>query len=357
MTTWDPLRYCSSEELCRLDERFNYALHDVTCLVFWTGVPPELAQTWAKQHRLPTLTIVMGPLFSDRDIGSARYGKSANAWSKYMKAASGRFAEFACRGNRHTVVLTKPPPNIYSSRVRSNYRDLEEPILKGVFGGPGTAQIEYVHPTIKDAATFQYQVWPLDRSSTWSIFFKNILSRGSATFDVNDTSVKVEVLPLANRKSTIAVQMKQEKEAQKSRVEAQEMQKQTKSGQQKALGKKEANRKAVEQEQRKAQELKAAKRKKAKMEKRMAQEKKAEMEQRMAREKKAANRRKAEMEQQKTREKKEMNRRKAEMEQQKAREKKEAKRKQVELKRQRAQDKKQSKLLRKAEEAARKMEV
>ncbi|KEF50849.1 uncharacterized protein A1O9_13097, partial [Exophiala aquamarina CBS 119918] len=139
--TWDPLQYCNSKELSRLDERFDFALQDVTCLVFWTGVPPELARRWAEEHGLPTLTLAMGTLYSDRHAGSVRYSKTSTAWTRYMKAASGRFAEYACRGGRQAVVLTKPPPSIYSSRRRSNYRDLEEPILKGVVGGPGTLRI------------------------------------------------------------------------------------------------------------------------------------------------------------------------------------------------------------------------
>jgi hypothetical protein len=40
--TWDPLHYCSPEELSRLDESFDFALRDITCLVFWTGVSLEL---------------------------------------------------------------------------------------------------------------------------------------------------------------------------------------------------------------------------------------------------------------------------------------------------------------------------
>ncbi|KEF50774.1 uncharacterized protein A1O9_13182, partial [Exophiala aquamarina CBS 119918] len=70
---WDPLRYCSSKELSRLDERFDFAQQDVTCLVFWTGVPPELARRWAEEHDLSTLTLAMGPLYNDRNPGSVRY--------------------------------------------------------------------------------------------------------------------------------------------------------------------------------------------------------------------------------------------------------------------------------------------
>jgi hypothetical protein len=54
VTTWNPLDYFSPEELARLGERFDYALRDVTCLVFWTGLSLDLAQRWADQHGLQT---------------------------------------------------------------------------------------------------------------------------------------------------------------------------------------------------------------------------------------------------------------------------------------------------------------
>ncbi|KAK5312404.1 hypothetical protein LTR93_011348 [Exophiala xenobiotica] len=107
----------------------------------------------------------MGSLYSDGDTGSVRRGESTKGWSKYMKGAFARFAEYACRGGRRVIILTNPPPDIYSTRKWSNYRYLEEPILKGAVGGPGTARIEYAHPTIVGGATFQYQIWPLDEST------------------------------------------------------------------------------------------------------------------------------------------------------------------------------------------------
>lgn len=170
----DPLQYCSPGELAQLDERFDFALRNITCLVFWTGVRPELARRWAEHHGLPTLTLAMGSLYSDRDTGSVRCGRSAKGWSKYMKGASGRFAEYACRGGRRAIILTNPPPNIYSTRKWSNYRYLEEPILKGAVGGPGTARIEYAHPIVVGGATFRYQIWPLDESGKWYTFLRKI---------------------------------------------------------------------------------------------------------------------------------------------------------------------------------------
>lgn len=111
-----------------------------------------------------------------------------------MQGASGRFAEYACRGSRRAIVLTKPPPNIYSIRERSNYQHLEEPILKGAFGGCSTTRIDFVHPTVTGAATFQYQIWPLNKSIEWYAVFRALLSQGPVTRDIHDRSATEEVV-------------------------------------------------------------------------------------------------------------------------------------------------------------------
>ncbi len=54
---WNPMDYLTSEELARLDERFDSALRDAKILVFWTGLSLELAQRWADQRGLQTLII------------------------------------------------------------------------------------------------------------------------------------------------------------------------------------------------------------------------------------------------------------------------------------------------------------
>jgi hypothetical protein len=281
VNTWSPLDYLSPEELARLDERFDYNLRDATCLVFWTGLSPELAQCWAAQHGLETLVIAMGPLYSERGIGGARYGKSSKAWSKYMRGASGRFAEYACRGRR-AIVVTKPPPNIYSTREWSNYRHLEEPILKGALGGLGALQIDYVHPTNKAAATFQYQVWPVDRSSAWYTFFRTCLPQGGTTRDIDDKSVKGEVIVgtgivqesvMRNQRDILALAdgkgKAQEKEARRKNAElerqqAREMKEANRKRAEEARAKKEAKQKKAELKRRKAQAKKEQSRKQAK---------------------------------------------------------------------------------------------
>src|SRR5205807_1891129 len=89
-----------------------------------------------------------GSIVDSRCPNSPRHGKSKKGWPKYMKGASGRLAEYACKGRR-AIVLTNPPPDIYSARMRSTFRYLEEPILTGAFGGPKAIRIDYVHPTVE----------------------------------------------------------------------------------------------------------------------------------------------------------------------------------------------------------------
>jgi hypothetical protein len=360
VSTWNPLDYFSPEELARLDKRFDYALRDAKCLVFWTGLSLGLAQRWADQHELQTLTIAMGSLFSDRNVGGARYGKSSKAWSKYMRGASGRFAEYACRDGRRAIILTKPPPDIYSTRKWSNYRHLEEPILKGALGGSGAVRIDYVHPTIEGATSFQYQIWPLNRSSEWYTFFKTLLPQGPITRDVSDITAKGEVVVWTDLIRGVVVQMKHDELAHKQQANGEEGQKKAELERQNAREKKEARllkdarRKKAELERRMAQEKKEARRKKAELEQRIAQKKKearrkkAELERRMAQEKKEARRKKAELEQRIAQKKKEARRKKAELERQKAQAKKEAKGKQAKLEQQKAREKREAKRKRRA---------
>lgn len=320
-TTFDALRYLSPDELSRLIERFDCALQDVTCLVFWTGLSPALVRLWAEQHELQTLTRAMGPLYSCRDAGSPRYGKSLKAWSKYMKGACGLFAGYACR-DRRVIVLTNPPPNIYSKRACSNYRDLEEPILKGVNTNRGTTRIDLVHPTVSGAAAFHYQVWPNDKSSDWFTFLKELAIRGLGAINtryrvVQGDKIRQEkdmhgVLMLTGNDgstngSYIAapnVGGSQIQEINRAPVRG-AVKREVVEVEGQALTKKEVKRRKVEMEQKEARERK--KRKEAKR-------KEAEMEQKKARVRKEAKRKEAEMKQKEARERKEAKRKEAEME-------------------------------------------
>lgn len=170
LVRWDPSAYLSSSELLCIDQQFDCVLRNEKCLVFWTGVNRLVVQRWADKHNLITLVRALGPLFDSGDPQSPRRRKSSKGWSKYMKGASGRFAEYACKGRR-AIVLTNPPPNVYSTRPHSTFRSLEEPILTGAFDGSHAIRVDYVHPMVEKASNLQYQIWPVNRSSQWTTFW------------------------------------------------------------------------------------------------------------------------------------------------------------------------------------------
>jgi hypothetical protein len=296
-----------------------------------------------------------------------------------MKGASWIFAQQACH-NRYAIVLTNAPPNVYSTREHSNYREIEEPILKGLETEQHALQIDYVHPTVSGATCFRYQVWPNNRSFEWFSFLecvavKDIVNKIVKCTDLQrsqkiteseyttpsqdeseksislTTSVavggnrkpepaqektavkeyKIDSGQRAARGKKAAKQLKAKKGQQAAQEKKVAKQLQTKREQQTSREKKAAKRLKTEKKQQAAREKKAAKQLKAEKEQQAAQEKKAakriqtERGKQTAREKKAAKRLKTEKEQQAAREKKAAKRLKAEREQQAAREKKAAK--------------------------------
>jgi len=126
--------HLSEAEVTEIAHQFQSLSRKEGCHVFWTGTGRELAQKWADQHDMRTLTTMMGPLMDPRHPSCRKASKSSTEWRKYIRGASGLFAEFA-RGDELVTVLTRPPPQIYSDREYSNYRNIDEPILKGFFGG------------------------------------------------------------------------------------------------------------------------------------------------------------------------------------------------------------------------------
>jgi hypothetical protein len=233
---WDPSAYLSSSELLCIDQQFDRVLRNEKCLVFWTGVNRLLVQCWADKHNLMTLVGALGPLFDSGDPQSPKRRKSSKGWSKYMKGASGRFAEYACKGRR-ALVLTNPPPNIYGTRTRSTFRSLEEPILTGAFGGSHVIRIDYVHPMVEKASNLQYQIWPVNRSRQWTIFWLAQEKR-----ETRQKRVECE-----------HKEAQQRKEARRREVEEQEKQ---------AQERRDAKRRKVEEQERRAQERRDAKRRK-----------------------------------------------------------------------------------------------
>jgi hypothetical protein len=108
-----------------------------------------------------TLTSAMGPLMNNADQRCLRRVRNREAWSKYVKGASGIFARYACR--RSIVrVLTLPPSWAEFLRPESSYRTIEEPVLKGTSGYHCAVQINTVH-LLATLEELEYQTWPENR--------------------------------------------------------------------------------------------------------------------------------------------------------------------------------------------------
>jgi hypothetical protein len=152
------LKYLTREEAEQIIELFKEIPQTYDRLVFWTGIPREWVQQWADEHGMLTLTSAMGPLMDRKDPRCLRRFKELEEWSKYIKGASRIFARYACK--RGIVrVLTLPPSWADLIRPESTYRNIEEPVLKGISGCCCAIQINTVH-LLTTLEELEYQTWP-----------------------------------------------------------------------------------------------------------------------------------------------------------------------------------------------------
>jgi hypothetical protein len=159
-------------------------------------------------------------------------------------------------------------------REISNYQHLEEPILKGVFGGPSTTRIDYVHPTVTGATSFQYQAWPLSKSSEWDIFRETLVPQRPVSSDISGGSAKCVALVEEGRVCEVVIEIMQGDWNQQNKAKIAERENKIEDKHQ-AQESKKANRERAELEQWLAKERKEANRKVSELERRrLAQEKK-----------------------------------------------------------------------------------
>jgi hypothetical protein len=159
------LRYLTIQETAQIIRQFQ--THWIqNGQVLWSGMPREATQKWADQHHLQTLTTAMGLLMRIEHTSCLRSKMSQRHWSQYVHGASAIFAWFISRGELVTV-LSPPPPERFHLSGHTSYQEIEEPIVTGQVGQSAVAQIIIVHPTIKGGEEFFYELWPVDRGSTW----------------------------------------------------------------------------------------------------------------------------------------------------------------------------------------------
>ena len=126
----------------------------------------EEAQKWADHYDMQTLTTAMGPLMDEKSSLCPRRRKSDKAWSKYIHGASAVFAWHIARSDRVTVLCPPPPQRFHPSGL-SYFQTIEEPILRAAIAKGAVLRIDLVHPKVKEAENFRYQLWPLDEKEVW----------------------------------------------------------------------------------------------------------------------------------------------------------------------------------------------
>ncbi|KAF4839203.1 hypothetical protein CGCTS75_v000464 [Colletotrichum tropicale] len=134
--------------------------------VLWSGVNHGMAEQWAKQHGMQTLTCAMGPLMNETHPKCSKLYKTSVKWTKYMKGVSAIFAWKIAQGHT-TTLLTPPPPVRFHPSGLTNYQDIEEPILKGAVNGYCVGKIILIHPEVDGAEDTAYEYWPNDRVVKW----------------------------------------------------------------------------------------------------------------------------------------------------------------------------------------------
>ncbi|KAE8367497.1 hypothetical protein BDV27DRAFT_154930 [Aspergillus caelatus] len=167
--------FLTSEEKNTITRQFQGDSWRPNRQVLWTGIPKAHAQRWAEKHGMQTLTTAMGPLMAKENGHCLFSQKGTKGWSRYIKGASALFAWHICGGEEVTV-LTPPPPFRFHPSGFTSYQVIEEPILKGGINNKHVSIIMLVHPDVKGAEDFRYQIWPVDKTSSWIAKFGSTYS-------------------------------------------------------------------------------------------------------------------------------------------------------------------------------------
>lgn len=108
-----------------------------------------------------------------RSGGCPHQHKSNNSWSTYVHGASVLFAWYIA-GCDIVTVLSQPPPQRFNPTGEAYYQTVEEPIITGKQCQRHVGQISVVHPLVKGATDFKYELWPEDHVSSWNDAFGKI---------------------------------------------------------------------------------------------------------------------------------------------------------------------------------------
>ena len=163
------LQHLNVDEVVQICRQFQSNTWRRNRQVLWSGIPRQHAQRGADERDMQTLTTAMGPWMDPKHPLCPKQQKPPKQWSDYVKGASALFAWHISRGERVVVPLPSPPDRFHAPGLTS-YQLIEEPILKA----SAALRIEAVHPEVKGAENYSYQLWPADKIHSWVEIFGNL---------------------------------------------------------------------------------------------------------------------------------------------------------------------------------------
>ncbi len=128
--------------------------------VLWSGISREVAQTWAVEHNMQNINHGDGAAHGLESSVLSKISKLGKGWSKYVRGASNHICVAyipklpGYRSYCHHLQTNSTPlgePRIRQSRNLSSKEFLVIAVLQ---------ELNAVHPTVKNAENFSYQLWP-----------------------------------------------------------------------------------------------------------------------------------------------------------------------------------------------------
>lgn len=159
--------YLTLDEEMEIHRQFLSSSWKLNGQVLWSGMQREEAQRWADEHNMQTLTTAMGPLMDPRPSSCSTAKKLDKPSSRYILGASAVFAWHITRGNKVTILCPPPPQRFHPSGL-TYFQTIEEPILRAAIDKGADLRLELVHPGVKAAGDFHYQICPLDETVMWT---------------------------------------------------------------------------------------------------------------------------------------------------------------------------------------------
>ena len=195
--------FLTLEEESRIHRRFRGSSWHPNYQVLWSGMYREQAQSWADGRSMQTLTTAMGALMDPRVPSCPKNGKSDKAWSKYIHGASAVFAWHIAVEDVVTVLCPPPLQRFHPSGL-SHYQAVEEPILRAAIANGSSLRIELVHPLVKGAEDFRYEMWPVDKVERWIEAFETAICHKCVWRMVKGDSPQIATKKAAQIQSALA---------------------------------------------------------------------------------------------------------------------------------------------------------